>query len=138
MNIMEFTFPSAITVYSEPYLDRVNKEYVRILTLDNMPEGAIKPFVKPLNQQPLSPFYNRSVYDDPFQCTYALVKSSHMSQHCIPFFMERDVPSLITFLKQNGYHIDMDLFKIVSKSGGLKYQQNAATGGQKKMLFTFA
>jgi len=131
---MDFVFPAAITVYSEPYLDRTNKEYVRILTLDGIPEGALKPFVKPINQQPLSPFYNRSTYEDPFQCTYALVKSLN---NRMPFFLERDMPSLITFLKQNGYNIDMDTFKIINKSGGLKYQQNSITGGQKKMLFTF-
>ena len=135
---MDFVFPTAVTVYSEPYHDRINNVYVRILTVDNIPDGAIKPFIKPLNMQPLSPFYNRSVYDDPFQCTYALVKSVQPNKHNMPFFFERDVPSLIAFLKQNGYTIDMDLFKIVNKSGNLKYQQNPATGAQKKMLFTFA
>lgn len=132
----DFMFPTAITVYSEPYLDKINKEYVRILTVDGMPEGAIKPFVKSLNQQPLSPFYNRSVYDDPFQCTFALVKSGQPARHHIPFFLERDVPSLIAFLKQNGYTIDMDLFKIAHKAG-IKTSQSPVTGGQKRMLFTF-
>lgn len=133
---MDFVFPTtaAITVYSEPYLDRINKEYVRILTLDGMPEGALKPFVKPINMQPLSPFHNRSIYDDPFQCTYALVKPVAATAHRMPFFQERDMPSLIAFLKQNGYNIDMDLFKIVNKTGT---QQISVTGGQKKMLFTF-
>jgi hypothetical protein len=132
-SIMDFVFPTtaAITVYSEPYLDRINKEYVRILTLDGMPEGALKPFVKPINMQPLSPFHNRSIYDDPFQCTYALIKQAN---HRMPFFQERDMPSLIAFLKQNGYNIDMDMFKIVNKLGT---QQNTVTGSQKKLLFTF-
>lgn len=129
-------FPSAITVSSEPYLDRINKEYVRILTVDGIPEGAIKPFIKPINQQPLSPFYNRSVYDDPFQCTYALVKSIEPTKHHMPFFLERDVPSLIAYLKQNGYSIDMETLKIVNKAG-IKTSYSTTTGGQKKMLFTF-
>lgn len=135
-----FSQSHTFTLYSEPYLDTQNKEYVRILTLDGLPDGPLKPYIKPIQMRPLSPFNTfASPYDDPFACTYAIVKSpSHMVsiKHCIPFLLETDIPGFIGFLKRSGYTVDMDIVKIMHKSG-LHSSTNTHTGGKKQMVLSF-
>jgi hypothetical protein len=118
----ETPFPEieVCTVYLEPFLNSYYKEYQNILTVNREPTGPMATYVKRINPPKLSPFMFPSPFDSPFDnCVYAFVRNPHTFtlKNNNPFLNEKDVPSLLGFLKKNGYTVDMDTVKIMHKSG---------------------
>jgi len=113
----ETPFPEiqSYTVYLEPFLNTYYKDYQNILTVDRAPIGPIGSFVKRINVPPLSSF-NTFTVDN---CIHAFVRSplSFTMKNNLPFLNERDIPSLLAFLKNNGYTVDMETVKIMHKAG---------------------
>lgn len=138
MDSSPFDAISTYTVYIEPYLNTIYKEYQRILTIDKQPAGALAPLVRPINTKPLSPFYSPPQLADPFSCTYAIMRypNAVASKSTNAFLTVKDIPTLIAFLKTNGYAVDMDVLKITDKCGG-NIGFNDHTGGKKTMVCTF-
>lgn len=127
-------FPENYTVSAEPFLNSYYKNYQTILTVDRMPVGPISAHVKRVNAPKLSPFISPSLFDGPFDnCTFAFVRNpnSFSMKGSSPFLTELDIPSLIGFLRANGYTIDMETVKIMHKA---KIVQNS---GAKRMIFVF-
>ena len=122
------------TVYLEPFLNSYYKEYQNILVVDNMPVGVMANYVKRINPPKLSPFMFPSPLDSPFDnCVYAFVRNPRgfTMKNNNPFLNEKDVPSLLGFLKTNGYTIDMETVKILHKAG----IQNS---GNKRFICSFS
>lgn len=125
------------TAYLEPYLNTYYKEYQQIITLSKQPKGELAKYVRPIQIKPLSPFNQVSPLADPFQCTFAVLRSQHPNLKSVnPFLTKQDIPAFISFLKVQGYHVDMDIFKIINKSG-LSHTTNEYSGGKKTMLCQF-
>ena len=121
------------TVSTEPFLNSYYKNYQTILTVDRMPSGPISTFVKRVNAPKLSPFIS-SPFDSSFDnCTFAFVRNPNSFSMKVsnPFLTELDIPSLMGFLRANGYAIDMESVKIMHKA---KIVQNS---GAKRMIFVF-
>lgn len=122
-------FSEIYTVSAEPFLNSYYKNYQTILTVDRMPVGPISAHVKRINSPKLSPFIS-----NPFDnCTFAFVRNpnSFSMKGANPFLTELDIPSLMGFLRANGYTIDMETVKIMHKA---KIVQNS---GAKRMIFVF-
>lgn len=118
----ENPFPNieSYTVYLEPFLNTYYKEYQNILTVNREPTGPINAFVKRVHVPSLSPF---TAFPSPLHpvdsCTYAFVRSSQgfTMKNNNPFLNEKDVPSLLGFLRTHGYSVDMETVKIMHKAG---------------------
>ena len=118
----EIPFPEieTYTVYLEPFLNTYYKEYQNILTVDRTPGGAIGAYVKRVNAPVLSPF---NTFPSPLSpvnnCLCAFVRNSNgfTMKNNNPFLNERDIPSLLAFLRTNGYTVDMETVKIMHKAG---------------------
>ena len=135
----EFPFDSieTYTVYLEPYLNAHYKEYQQIITIDKQPKGDLSRYVRPINMRPLSPFNTVSALVDPFQCTYAVLRTQHPNMKATqPFLMKQDFPAFVSFLRIHGYHVDMDIIKMMHKAD-MKTSTNPFTGGKKTVLCSF-
>lgn len=118
----EIPFPEieTYTVYLEPFLNTHYKEYQNILTVDRTPRGAISAYVKRVNAPVLSPFNTfPSALSQVNNCLCAFVRNPNgfTMKNNNPFLNERDIPSLLSFLRINGYTVDMDTVKIMHKAG---------------------
>ena len=115
-----FTEIETYTVHLEPFLNTYYKEYQNILTVDRTPGGAIGAYVKRVNAPVLSPF---NTFPSPLSpvnnCLCAFVRNSNgfTMKNNNPFLNERDIPSLLAFLRTNGYTVDMETVKIMHKAG---------------------
>lgn len=119
------------TIYLEPFLNTYYKNYQNILTVDRMPNGPVGTYVKRINAPKLSPFIFPSPFDSPFDnCSFAFVRNPHnfSMKNINPFLNEKDVPSLLKFLRDNGYAIDMETVKIMHKANIM---------GEKRMICVF-
>ena len=118
----EIPFPEieTYTVYLEPFLNTYYKEYQNILTVDRAPGGAIGAYLKRVNAPVLSPFNTfPSALSPVNNCLCAFVRNPNgfTMKNNNPFLNERDIPSLLSFLRTNGYSVDMETVKIMNKAG---------------------
>lgn len=128
----ENPFPEieSYTVYSEPFLNSYYKDYQNILTVDYAPSGAVGAHVKRVNAPTLSPFNTFPSALSPIDnCINAFVRNVNgfTMKNNNPFLNERDIPSLLAFLRIHGYTVDMETVKIMHK----------AKVGTKRMIFVF-
>jgi hypothetical protein len=131
----EIPFPEieTYTVYLEPFLNTYYKEYQNILTVDRTPGGAIGAYVKRVNAPVLSPFNTfPSALSPVNNCLCAFVRNPNgfTMKNNNPFLNERDIPSLLSFLRTNGYSVDMETVKIMHKAG-------VQSTGDKRMICVF-
>ena len=131
----ETLFPEieTYTVYLEPFLNTYYKEYQNILTVDRTPGGAIGAYVKRVNAPVLSPFNTfPSALSPVNNCLCAFVRNPNgfTMKNNNPFLNERDIPSLLSFLRTNGYAVDMETVKIMHKAG-------VQSTGDKRMICVF-
>ena len=131
----ETPFPEieTYTVHLEPFLNTHYKEYQNILTVDRTPGGAIGAYVKRVNAPVLSPFNTfPSALSPVNNCLCAFVRNPNgfTMKNNNPFLNERDIPSLLSFLRTNGYSVDMETVKIMNKAG-------VQSTGDKRMICVF-
>ena len=131
----ETAFPTidSYTVCLEPFLNTYYKEYQNILTVDREPTGAINNYVKRVHLSSLSPFETFPSALSPVEsCIHAFVRNPNgfTLKNNNPFLNERDIPSLLGFLRTNGYTVDMETVKIMHKAG----MQNS---GSKRFICVF-
>ena len=128
-----FPMINTYTVYLEPFLNTYYKEYQNILTVDREPAGVIKTFVKRVNAPHLSPFNTfPSALSHVDNYIYAFVRNFNgfTMKNNNPFLNERDIPSLLGFLRNNGYNVDIETVKIMHKAG-------IQSTGSKRMICVF-
>jgi hypothetical protein len=137
---MESPFASQNTVvvmYLEPYLNTYYKGYQNIITFSDMPEGPISDMVSVITTPRLSIFQDPGpFYSNPFNCTYALLRYPKKQVYGIKstdyFMCADDIPSVISYLRKNGYNID-GVFNHV----GLGGISETKLSGNRKVICSF-
>lgn len=124
---------SSFSLYLEPFLNDYYKTYQNIISLSNMPTGPLSNMVKMIRSPKLSPFQSLSPFSNNiYNCTYALLRypvtSCASSIKNGKYFMTSDdLPSVLTYLNNNGYTVDKDMTKIFNKSH-VQFGGNGYTG----------
>jgi len=128
-------------MYLEPYLNSYYQSYQNIITLSGMPKGPLANMVTMMSPPKLSSFQNTSVFNNnPFNCMYVLLRypinSGKSHSKCGDYFMTADdIPSVFSYLVENGYKIDSSLTKMLYKSpvtiGGIS---DSRLSGNRKMI----
>jgi hypothetical protein len=143
---MESPFANkSVCVYLEPFLNTYYKSYQNIITFNSIPAGPLANMVTPFSATKLSPFQQSGVFFLPFNCTYILLRypksgfGNHSSLKNVDYFMGADdIPSLFSYLQNNGYIIDTDLTHMLQKSdvsiGGISEQR---ISGNRKFVCMF-
>jgi hypothetical protein len=119
---------STFVLYLEPILNPYFKAYQNIITLDRMPSGSISDMVTMANLPRLSPFQEAGVFSSPNfgrsyggSCVHVLLRYPKNScgfnwKNTDMFMGADDIPSVLGYLKANGYTIDTDITKMMFKS----------------------
>jgi len=119
---------STFVLYLEPILNPYFKAYQNIITLDNMPNGPLADMVTSINLPKLSPFQEAGVFSTPNfgrafigSCVNVLLRypknaCSFNWKNTDVFMGADDIPSVLGYLKTNGYTIDTDITKMMFKS----------------------
>jgi hypothetical protein len=136
------TANSSVVLYLEPYLNTYFKSYQNIITLSSMPSGPLSNLVSTISSPKLSPFHDHSPFFSS-SCTYVLMRyptsgagaSRHSAKNPDYFMGADDIPSVFSYLQQNGYTIDTSLTKMLFKSkiniGG---PCDSSSSGNRKMI----
>jgi len=141
---MESPFTSAnssVVLYLEPYLNTHYKTYQDIITLSAMPTGPLSQLVSTISSPKLSSFHDYNTLSS-HNCTFVLLRypsssiGGHHSQKNSDYFMgAEDIPSVLSYLQQNGYKVDTQLTKLLFKSkinvGG---NNTSMYSGKRKMI----
>ena len=127
-----FAATKSFAVYVEAYLDRYNKEYLNIITVDKMPTGPLAPLIVYISPQKLSPFQSQCAFSN--NCTMAISRYYNKSacKNGNRFLLAEDIPSLLSFLQDNGYIVDTTITKMILRSN--INIGNTACNNKKKMV----
>jgi hypothetical protein len=106
------------TLFSRPYLDKINQCYKNIVTINNIPKGPLGRYVKRIQFPQLSPFKESSPCSPIDKCGYVLTK---IDNQCISncgdnLLTTDDIPDLICYLTSNGYKVDTSVTKMFNTS----------------------
>ena len=115
---------STFVLYLEPILNSYFQTYQNVITLDRMPDGPLADMVTVVDLPKLSPFqdagngFGRGVGGS---CIHVLLRYRKTSglfswKNSDIFMGADDIPSVLGYLKANGYTIDTDLTKMMFKS----------------------
>ena len=128
-------------LYLEPFLNSYYKSYQNIITLSNMPSGILANMVYVISSPKLSEFQSyHSFNNNSHNCIYALMRyptnNNRGFMKCSDAFMTADdIPSVFSFLIENGYSINSDLTKLIYKSGIFNNSaSNTNFSGNKKII----
>lgn len=119
------------TLFGRPYLDPLTQSYYNVVTLNMMPSGPLRKFVKPTKFYPLSPFKAiNNLNGNNFSNTCGLVIAPEIIQpgnnmNKVGCLTVDHVPALFSYLVQNGYTIDTSLTKMTIMTG-LKFNTENA------------
>jgi hypothetical protein len=132
---------SSFVLYIEPVLNQYYQTYQNVITVSCCPSGPIAEMVVPIRAVKLSPFqengrFSESAHDS---CMFVLSRYKKGSQKaCIKntrFFMTaEDIPSVISYLTENGYAINSDITRLLFKSGIALSDDNRHSQGKRKMI----
>ena len=139
---------STFVLYLEPVLNTYYKTYQNIITLSMMPSGPLADMVTMIQLPKLSPFQEMGVFSDPMLsrglgCMYVLLRypksvcgiSGNIGKNNDYFMGADDIPSVLSYLKTNGYQIDISLTKMLFqgpvKIGGIS---EFRFSGERKMI----
>lgn len=91
------------------FLDKHYECYRNIITINEMPEGALRQLVRRVQNPILSPFEIHDPCGNHTKCLWALftIYNQHMT--------EKDIPHLISFLTNNGYIVDTKITKLMKE-----------------------
>lgn len=117
---------STFVLYLEPILNSYFQTYQNVITLDRMPTGVLADMVSLVNLPKLSPFQEAGVFSSPNfgrggSCVHVLLRypknvCGFNWKNTDVFMGADDIPSVLGYLKANGYTIDTDLTKMMFKS----------------------
>ena len=107
-----------VSLFSQPYLDRINQCYKNIVTINLPPQGPLAELVRFIQFPKLSEFKQDAPCNKIKQCGYALTSLDGCSvNRCGDNLMTVDeVPTLISFLVSNGYTVDTSITKMFNQS----------------------
>ena len=96
----------------EVYLDKCNKCYKNIITINKMPNDPnLNSIIKIINREKLSPFDVKGNCECISSCLFAIVNPENKRDLlCLD-----DIADLFCFLINNGYKIEDKITKIMSK-----------------------
>ncbi len=110
---------SSFSLYLEPMLNSYWKSYMQVITLNTMPDGALRDLVMSVNFPKLSPFQEPG--NSPFytgsNCVLCLMRypvgaiggSGAAFRMGDAFMGADDIPSVLSFLEMNGYNVQIAL-----------------------------
>jgi hypothetical protein len=137
---------STFVLYLEPVLNSYYQTYQNIITISTMPPGPLADMVTMINLPKLSPFQEAGPFSGPnrgFGCTHVLLRypksacgvSNVLGKNTDVFMGADDIPSVLGYLKTNGYTVDTSLTKMMFqgpiKIGGASDQRFS---GDRKMI----
>lgn len=107
-----------VSLFSQPYLDRYNKCYKNIVTLNLPPQGPLAELVQFVKFPKLSEFKQSTPCSPIKQCGYALMSldGCSMGGCCDNLMTVDEVPNLISFLVSSGYTVDTSITKMLNQS----------------------
>lgn len=100
------------TLTTRPYLDPYKQCYTNIITINLIPEGPLKYFVRRVQFLPLSPFQQPSACTRYDSCGLALSSFINRDRYMSP----NEIPDLFAFLTGNGYLLDTSVTKMMNMS----------------------
>jgi len=122
-------YGSTFVLYLEPILNPFFKAYQNVITLDRMPSGVLADMVTMVNLPKLSPFQEAGVFSSPNfgrgglggSCVNVLLRYPKKAcgfnwKNTDVFMGADDIPSVLGYLRSNGYTLDTDLTKMMFKS----------------------
>lgn len=134
------TYNSHCVLYLEPFFNTFHKTYQNIISINSIPDGPLANFVTSISTSKLSPFQQiTSIANNPSNCIHVLLRypkhSHNASIKNTDFLMGHDdIPSVLSYLHTNGYIVDTQLTKMLSKNGLVNGTSDNRTSGNKKML----
>jgi hypothetical protein len=108
-----------VSLFSQPYLDRINQCYKNIVTLNLPPQGPLAELVRFIQFPKLSEFKQDAPCNKIKQCGYALMSLDGCSNGCYNgdnLMTVDEVPTLISFLVSNSYTVDTSITKMFNQS----------------------
>ena len=107
-----------VTLFSQPYLDKVNQCYKNIITINLMPQGPLSQLVRRIQTPPLSEFKQLGPCSRINDCVLALISlnNNNCEKNGSNLMVVDELPNLISFLFTNGYTIDTSLTKMFNTS----------------------
>jgi hypothetical protein len=96
-------------LYNQPFLDRFDKCYKNIVTINKFPEGALSTITNRVQIPALSEFRRFDSCSTREKCGYVIQSFKHPSH----FLTIDEIPELFAFLHCNGYSIDTKITKMM-------------------------
>lgn len=119
-NHTTFMGSKTFSLFSQPYLDRLNQCYKNIIVTNLKPQGPLSEFVSTIQFPPLSEFKYPGPCNPLKQCGLALLSfNNYCNMGCKKsdnLMVTDDVPDLISFLVSNGYTVDTSITKMFNNS----------------------
>ena len=113
---------STFVLYLEPILNPYFKAYQNVITLDRMPSGPLADMVNVVDLPKMSPFQEAGFgHGLGGSCVHVLLRyrksSGLFSWKNTDIFMGADdIPSVLGYLRCNGYTVDTELTKMMFES----------------------
>jgi hypothetical protein len=102
--------PETYTISKSIYYNNCTQQYENILTIDRIPKGNLRKFVRQIK-----PHYYEKRYDNECYCLYAF------SATCLnwnkEYLLVNDIPYFYSFLLSNNYTVDTKLTNMTNLSG---------------------
>tara|TARA_E500000331_G_C17011345_1_gene606551 strand:- start:299 stop:727 length:429 start_codon:yes stop_codon:yes gene_type:complete len=140
MNSIFDNFNTHIILYLEPFLNPLLKTYHNIISLSSTPDGPLKSFVTKINGKPLSTFQN-----DIFSpCINVLLRypitqleQTNFIQNYNSFMNDDDIPSIFSYLQQNGYTVDTNLTQLLLQHDSAFFNNNKSSKRRMICMITY-
>ena len=148
-----FTTSRTNVMYLEPVLNSYYKTYQNVITFSQCPVGPIKDMVTTMSPPKLSSFQTASPFFNPGYgrginsgCVNVLMRyptgaggSYSAAPKCADAYMGADdIPSVLSYLMENGYKVDTSMTKMLQNSeiniGG---PAETRMSGRRKMICAF-
>jgi hypothetical protein len=138
-----------IVLYLEPVLNTYYKTYQNVITLSGRPQGPLSAMVSTIStsNKKLSPFQEGSLLLSPNDsCIHVLTRypsqfnnSGWNSIKQTDWFMgSDDIPSVLSYLKSNGYSIETEITKLLLKTSiGIGNESSMKSYGKRRMICMF-
>ena len=111
------------TITSQPYYDQYSQCYKNIMTVNVEPQGPLRPFVRRIKLPKLSPFQVEGPCNPIEKCCLALYNlepNNNYYNSCnktdCNLMSPNEIPTLISFLLENGYQIETQLTNMLNQS----------------------
>lgn len=99
-------------IQEEVFLDKLNKCYIKILTINKRPENTpIKNYLKEIPRQRLSPFDYNCHCDNKPHCLFAFINPE--TGH---FIKSDEIEIVVDLLMNSNYEINYQLTKLIKKN----------------------